>query len=475
MFRSLRSRLLLTYLLMISLVLALTGAGLILFLLQNPLLERQIVRDLNFVAAIISIRDERRLISVPRDRLRPALRSLGLPEIRFLVLDREGQVLSDTGRGAPLPSEEELARLADSDPPLSGRFRDTTGGLWLYAARSFASGEAVVVMTPRPRLQVLRLLGGDLLTPVLRAGFAAFILSLVLAWLISRWVAAPLQQMSQAARSVAAGEYQDRPRPAGPQEVQNLALAFNSMVQKVQASQQSQRDLVANVSHELKTPLTSIQGFAQAILDGTAESPEALERAARVIHDESDRLSRLVQDLLDLARLDAGQIEFHREIVDLREILDAIRERQLLPAAEKGVQLEMRIPDLPTIIGDGDRLVQVFTNLLDNAINHTPPGGTVMVSGEAGGGSVVVHVEDEGPGIPEQERPRIFERFYQLDKARAGSRTRGAGLGLAITHEIVQAHGGNIAVTTRNGPGSRFSVRFPVAGPENLTLARNAA
>ncbi len=135
----------------------------------------------------------------------------------------------------------------------------------------------------------------------------------------------------------------------------------------------------------------------------------------------------------------------------------------------------MRIPDLPTIIGDGDRLVQVFTNLLDNAINHTPPGGTVMVSGEAGGGSVVVHVEDEGPGIPEQERPRIFERFYQLDKARAGSRTRGAGLGLAITHEIVQAHGGNIAVTTRNGPGSRFSVRFPVAGPENLTLARNAA
>ncbi len=381
-------------------------------------------------------------------------------------------MVRDTLADTPLPTEAELAALARSEGPSSGRLRDTSGSQWLYAARDFSGRAKLVVLTPRPRLRALSLLGADLLRPLVQAGLVALFFSLILAWLISRWVAAPLQKMSRAAREVAQGRYESQPEPDGPEEVKSLAVAFSNMVRQVQSSQKSQRDFVANVSHELKTPLTSIQGFAQAILDGTAEAPAEREHAAQVIYDESNRLRRLVEDLLDLARLDAGQIDFAREPVDLEALLGSVADRQRLLAEEKGVQLQNEVEGLPHIVGDGDRLAQVFTNLLDNAIKHTPRGGGVTLSSHVAGGRVEIHVDDMGPGIPEKERSRIFERFYQLDKARAAGQSRGVGLGLTISHEIIQAHGGSMGVESGAGGGSRFSVRLPVALAEDVTLAR---
>jgi signal transduction histidine kinase len=150
-------------------------------------------------------------------------------------------------------------------------------------------------------------------------------------------------------------------------------------------------------------------------------------------------------------------------------------ERLNLKATKKSVQLQNEVSSLPSLIGDGDRLAQVFTNLIDNALVHTPEGGEVRLEAEASSGWVAVHVDDTGPGIPPEELSRIFERFYQLDKARSGSGPRGAGLGLAISREIVEAHGGSLEAQSVVGRGSRFTVRLPIVRPDDETLARERA
>ena len=256
----------------------------------------------------------------------------------------------------------------------------------------------------------------------------------------------------------------------GPAEVKELGKAFNEMVHRVQASQQSQRDFVANVSHELKTPLTSIQGFAQAILDGAVPNEQSLHQAAQVIYDESSRMHRMVVELLDLARLDSGIAEIERLPVNLNTLLQAIYEKFQPIAQQAQVTLRLHLGVLPEIQGDGDRLAQVFTNLVDNAIKFTPPGGTVTLSSQVTDDCVYLSVEDGGPGIPAGERERIFERFYQTDKSRRGDRTRGVGLGLAIAREIIQAHGGAISIgepaaSKSSAYGSVFVVKIPLARP----------
>jgi two-component system sensor histidine kinase ResE len=246
------------------------------------------------------------------------------------------------------------------------------------------------------------------------------------------------------------------------------------MVSQVQNSQHMQKEFLANVSHELKTPLTSIQGFAQAMLDGTVEVGDSHDHAVKVIYEESDRLRRLVEDLLDLARLDAGQIEFKRDLVDLTILLQSVVDRLSLRAAEKNVGLDSRVDGIESMIGDGDRLAQVFTNLLDNAIKHTPEGGTVKMHGESESGWVSIHVDDSGKGIPEEDLSNIFERFYQVDKARRGGADRGVGLGLAISRQIVEAHGGRLVAQSALGKGSRFTVQLPIVQHFDETLIHRA-
>jgi two-component system sensor histidine kinase ResE len=233
------------------------------------------------------------------------------------------------------------------------------------------------------------------------------------------------------------------------------------MVDQVEAVQQSQRDFVANVSHELKTPLTSVQGFSQALLDGTAATPEATARAARVIHEEAERMRRMVDDLLTLARFDAGQMALAREPVELGPLLTSCVERLAPQAKAAQVHVELDLQGQMSVMGDADRLAQVLTNLLDNSVAHTPEGGKVALVLHPPTGSITeISITDSGEGIPAEEISRVFERFYQVDKSRP--RRRGAGLGLAIVKEIVEAHGGTIAAESVVGLGSRFTVCLPV-------------
>jgi len=253
----------------------------------------------------------------------------------------------------------------------------------------------------------------------------------------------------------------------GPDEVRSLAEHFNVMADEVKSSRQAQRHFVANVSHDLRTPLTSIQGFSQALLDGTAQEEPARQAAARIIHDEAAHMNRLVEQLLELARWDAGRIALRMDSVDLHQLLATCVERMQWRARAEELALTLRVAPLPSIQGDGDRLAQVFTNLLDNALAHTQAGGSIALAGVAlqQQSAVEVSVTDTGPGIPPEELPRIFERFYRVDKSRAGSRRRGAGLGLAIVKEIVEAHAGEVRVESVIGLGTRFIVRLPLSPP----------
>lgn len=222
-------------------------------------------------------------------------------------------------------------------------------------------------------------------------------------------------------------------------------------------------DFIANVSHELRTPIAMLQGYSEAILDGVVESEEERNDMIRVIHDESQRMSRLVTDLLDLARMEAGHMTLYKENVPLVSVIDRMTHKFDQHAKEHQVQLrfETMIPQDTMISIDEDRIEQVLTNLIDNAIRHTSQNGFVTVSITEDQGYAKIEVSDTGHGIPQDDLPYVFERFYKADKARTRSKG-GTGLGLAITKNIVEAHKGKITVTSIEQQGTTFTFHLPL-------------
>jgi signal transduction histidine kinase len=455
MFTSLRSRLWLSYAFLIMVALFIVALVLLAFLLRNPGLYRQTQQQLKTVQNLITanpdaiLADPNTLATIAQEH-----------NVRIVVFDPSHQeVLDSKPGGVPLPYPRKN---------LLGRntltVRDSKGVLWLYATSLLPDGRVLVTAAPRPRVPILSIFTDEFLLPTLEGGVIALVLSLFLAFFLSRWVADPLEQVITAARKYPTGTEIMKPvTPKGPYEVQDLTRAFNSMITRVQSSQQSQRDFVANVSHELKTPLTSIQGFAQAILDDTANTPESRKQAAQIIYDESARMHRMVLDLLDLARLDAGTADLKMSPVDIGALLRGIVEKFTPQAKKADVDLQVQVAnDLPKIIADGDRLAQVFTNLVDNALKFTLANGTIMLSAKKAGNEIELSVTDTGLGVASEALPRLFDRFYQADSSRAGGEKHGAGLGLTIVKEIVQAHGGKIGVRSQVGHGTTFTIHLPL-------------
>ena len=293
------------------------------------------------------------------------------------------------------------------------------------------------------------------------------LLALALAvFVLSRWTARTLARslspLMDGTHALAGGNlsYRVDTSHVSLAEVSALATSFNQMADRVQQSQQAQRDFVANVSHDLKTPLTSIQGYSQALLDGTARTSDAQQRAALVINQEAQRLTHLVEEVIDLARLESGRLHLHLQAIDANELGTEVVE-SFRPLAEVAdVTLAWSPTPLAThITADAARLRRALANLVDNALKHTPASGTVAVAAEVvnGGQQVQYTVSDTGPGIPSEELERIWERFYRVDRSRTGR--SGSGLGLAIVKEIVEAHGGSVGVDSAVGQGSRFWMR----------------
>jgi len=454
MFTSLRSRLWLSYALVVTTALGIVAIVLLVYLFRNPVISRQTQQQLVSVRDLI-VENSQRFLNNPT-----ALADLSETyNVRVLVFDQSREVVVDTDPEKPqipFPRRNPLGRSAQTA-------LDVDGNAWLYTFSRLQRGQILVAAAPRPRVPVLNVFADEFFLPILEAAIAALLLSLILAFVLSRWVADPLQKVVVAARNYPSDEIQPV-TPRGPHEVQDLTRAFNSMVRRVHNSQKSQRDFVANVSHELKTPLTSIQGFAQAILDNTADTSETRKQAAQIIYDESARMHRMALDLLDLARLEAGTADLKMASVDVAVLLKNIIAK-FTPQAEKAnVKLQLNVPvDLPSLVGDGDRLAQIFTNLVDNALRFTPAGGEITLSAKKIGDEMELSVADTGSGIPNEALSHLFERFYQADPSRAGGERHGAGLGLAIVKEIVEAHSGKIGVRSQAGRGTMFMIHLPLA------------
>lgn len=471
MLKSLSSRLFTSYVAVIVTGLLLVALALLGFAafsnsrLLTPL-QRLAAISLDTRYEISQLSQERREVGALRDFLQE---TAAAQNVRILIVEaRTRRVVFDSD---PEGAWQGVVLREINRPPLTlpsggpnaiyGRFRRPGDGSWLVYGLPAAEPGRFLIFFAQPEPTPLRFFRETFLRPLCGAGLVSLILSALLAWWITRSVSQPLQAMAGASEAMAEGDYDQQVTPAGPEEVRRVAHSFNTMAAQVKRTQQAQRDFVANVSHDLKTPITSISGWSQALLDGTAVSPREQEQAAAVIHSESQRMSRMVRQLLALARIESDQLRLNRRPVDLAELLEAVRQMFAVQASEAEVELVVETTPLPPIPGDPDRLLQLFANLVDNAVAYTPPGGRVALSLQSAGDMALVQVRDTGPGIDEAEAARIFERFYQVDKSRSGER-RGAGLGLAIVRQLAEAHNGRVEVHSRPGEGSAFTVYLPL-------------
>jgi two-component system sensor histidine kinase BaeS len=269
-----------------------------------------------------------------------------------------------------------------------------------------------------------------------------------------------VRRVAEASRALAAGSEPSTVPVEGPPEIAALARAFDDMADQLAASRESERNFLLSVSHELKTPLTAIRGYAEGLAEGAFDA----EEAAATIALEARRLERLVRDLLDLARMNRSEFSVRREPVDLADVAREAVRRHDAAARGFGVALSAE-GDEAWVEADADRLVQVASNLVENALRETPPGGSVRVRAEPGR----LVVADTGPGLAPEDLPRAFERFYLYDKA-GRDRPVGSGLGLAIVKQLAVAMGGDVAVETAPGAGAAFAVTLPVAARRQTTV-----
>lgn len=297
----------------------------------------------------------------------------------------------------------------------------------------------------------------SLLISVLAASLAAVGVSI----LLSRSIIAPLRAMMTASQRIAEGHYDERVQARGSDELGQLALRFNQMAEQLEQVESMRRRLIGDVTHELRTPLTAIKGSMEGLIDGVLpSSPETFEQ----IHQEADRLSRLVDDLQELSRVEARAYPLDLRPVDAAALMGTISKRLGFQFEDKGVSLTSSLPPSPVrVLADEDRVVQVLTNLVGNALQHTSAGGSVTLGVQSVGDEILFTVRDTGAGIPAEHLAHIFDRFYRVDKSR--SRVRGgSGIGLTIAKHLVEAHGGRIwAESDGEGQGSAFFFTLPAS------------
>jgi histidine kinase len=299
------------------------------------------------------------------------------------------------------------------------------------------------------------------------AALAAVIAAVVVSFFVSRQVVTPVREMMLASRFIADGHYEERVRvPGDPSkgeldELSQLALSFNQMAAKLEQVEIRRRELIGDISHELRTPLTAIKGSMEGLVDGVLPGNEETYMG---IYKEADRLQRLVSDLQELSRVEAGAFELDRKAIDVPDLLTATVERLKMQFEEKGVLLVVEIPDgLPQVQADEDRIGQVLLNLVGNAMQYTPSGGEVKIKATHQDDEISISVSDTGIGISPEHLEHLFTRFYRVDKSRSRA-GGGSGIGLTIAKFLVEAHGGRIWAESA-GPdlGSTFTFTLPVA------------
>ena len=365
---------------------------------------------------------------------------------QFLATQQMRMALLAVDQAAELLPPAGAAKVSAGEPA-SGTVRVGSTS-FLYQAR-IVDGKAIVLLRASKQAQDW----APYELAFLVAGLVGLTLAALGAFVLARAISRPIQNVADASRALAVGEQHGPLVPEGPAEVVALAEAFNYMSEELAQARTAERTFLLSVSHELKTPLTAITGHAEALADGVVPP----ERVAEVILKESKRLERLVRDLLDLARLDAHVFGVHPQRVDLAELADEAVVRFTPQARTFGVELSADTRGPAPAVADPDRVLQVLSNLIENALRITPEGGSVSVRAEG----TTIAVADTGPGLVEEDVLRAFERFYLYERQGSESRTVGTGLGLAIVRELTEAMGGSVAVESRPGAGTTFTVSLP--------------
>ena len=321
--------------------------------------------------------------------------------------------------------------------------------------------------------QTVQNLNEEIFTLILQAVLIGFAISIVISLIISGTLLSPIRGMTTAAEAMADGDFSKKIKVESEDEIGILARTFNDMAAQIETmlaelkkAEMLRREFVANVSHELRTPLTSIRTYAETMSDSREIPKEKEDEFLRVIMNESDRMAKIVQDLLELSRFDSGtsvlsigRFSIERSVRDVYAavVLEAKRHQQ-----ELNLEMEWKMPN---IRGDRARIEQVLMNVISNALKYTPDGGRIDITGSSGNGNVYIRIEDTGMGIPENELERVFDRFYRVDKARSRE-SGGTGLGLSIAKEIISKHGGDIIIKSKQGVGTTVTVTLPIEGVE---------
>ncbi len=381
---------------------------------------------------------------------------------RILVTDGAGRVLYDTREtgsavgSLALYTEITQALLgydAFSCTYRRGAFRSRASSPVMYQSQIIGAVYAYEYDT-----QQADLLSG-LQETLLRLSFVALVLALVLSLILSKALTSKIGLLLTAIREVREGAYSHRADIRGRDEIAQIGHEFNSLTDRLQTTENARRRFVSDASHELKTPLAAIRLLSDSILQTENIDPETTKEFVTDIGREAERLSRITEDLLRLTRLDSGVLD-PPAAVDILPVLEQVMLMMNLVAQEKGVDLTYSAGGECVVLGTRDETHQVIYNLVDNAVKYSAIGGSVQVSLERVGELLVLTVADNGAGIPEADLPRIFERFYRVDKARSRA-AGGTGLGLAIVSDTVKRRGGAVEAANRPGGGAVFTVRWP--------------
>ena len=383
---------------------------------------------------------------------------------RILVTDETGRVLYDTRETGSAVGEyafytEIVQALLGSDVFTStyqnGAFRSRASSPVLYQSQVIGAVYAYEYDTEQAAL--LEGLQANLLRLSAVIGVAVLVLSVVLSRVLTRKIG----QLLTAIRQVREGAYSHRAEIAGHDEIAQIGQEFNSLTDRLQTTENARRRFVSDASHELKTPLAAIRLLSDSILQTEHMDPATTREFVADIGAEAERLSRITEDLLRLTRLDSGVLEKPVE-VEVLPVLEQVMRMMSLVAQEKQVELTYTAEPGCTVLATPDELHQVIYNLTDNAVKYTGAGGAVQVALSRREENVILTVADNGTGIPEEDLPRIFERFYRVDKARSRA-AGGTGLGLSIVSDTVKRRGGTVEAANRPEGGSVFTVRWPAA------------
>ncbi len=289
----------------------------------------------------------------------------------------------------------------------------------------------------------------------------AILMAGVMSWFVSWYIVRPIRDMVEVSQHIAEGNYNERLDVRSSDELGEMAQHFNQMADALATTEEIRRQLLADVSHELKTPLASIKGYMEGLQDGVVPAtPDVFQ----LVHEEADRLQKLVQDLQELSRTEAAAIAIQVADCELGQLVETVITRFRPQFLDSNIQLETAIPDhLPKVLVDRDRTSQVLTNILGNALHYTPAGGRVMLSAKRVNASVQVSIQDTGIGLKADELKQVFQRFYRVDKSRARS-SGGSGIGLTIARHLVEAQGGHLwAESPGLNQGSTFHFTLPLA------------